>query len=110
MYTLCVELFFSHIDFTIVIRVEMARSLCFLLFFECMIFLANNWRGSAGADSAGADQIHRRRERRSRGKFVGWFRRTYRRTVREEDEDDRDEDRARVLPRPVVRIEKEASH
>ena len=45
MYTLCVELIYSHKHFTIVIRVIEARSLCFLLFFECMYF----WRQTVRA-------------------------------------------------------------
>ena len=61
--------------------------------------LSYDGRSCAGADSARADQIHRRRERRSRGKFVGRFRGTYRRTVSEEDEAARDEDRASALLR-----------
>ena len=46
----------------------------------------------ARAISAGADQMHRRREGRSRRKFVGRFRRTSRRTPNEEDAAARDED------------------
>ena len=76
MYTLCVELFFSHINFTIVIRVIEARSLCFLLFFEYMYFWQQTVRagperlpqerirftdgtneGAAGSSSGGSDEL-----------------------------------------------------